>query len=209
MKKILIVDDHAIVRKGLKEIINDENDLKVEDEAKNADEALEKIRNKKIDLVILDINMPGRSGFDIIADIIKIDEQLPILILSINPEDEFALRCLKAGASGYMNKDIEPLEFLLAIRKLLSGQKYIPPALAEMLFNDFENNTPKKKFNDLSDREFEVLRMIARKKTIKEISEDLALSIKTVSTYKTRIMQKLDLKDNNQLLNYARQNKLV
>lgn len=204
MINILVADDHAIIRKGLIEIISDESDLQVCCEAKNSDEVLESIREKKIDIIILDINMPGKSGLDVLKDVKLIKPELPVLILSINPEDQFARRCLRAGAAGYMNKDIEPEEFILAIRKIAKGQKYISASLAEKLLVEAENKQKCNLPHDcLSDREFEVFRMLAINKTITEISDIMSLSVKTISTYKSRIFSKMNFSVKDELINYA------
>ena len=210
MIKILIADDHAIVRKGLTEIISDETDMKVSYEAKNAEEVIELIRDKEIDIIILDINMPGKSGLDILKDLRFLKPDIPVLILSINPEDQFARRCLRAGASGYMNKDIEPDEFISAIRKIIKGQKYISASLAEKLLIEAESKQKTLVPHDqLSDREFEVLRMIAGNKTITEIAISMSLSIKTISTYKSRIFKKLNFSSKEDLVGYVSRYELV
>lgn len=210
MIKILIADDHAIVRKGLAEIISDEIDMQVCYEAKNAEDVIELIRDKEIDIIILDINMPGKSGLDILKDLRFLKPEIPVLILSINPEDQFARRCLRAGASGYMNKDIEPDEFISAIRKIIKGQKYISASLAEKLLIEAEskqkNHVP---HDQLSDREFEVMRMLAGNKTISEIAIAMSLSIKTISTYKSRIFRKLNFSSREDLIEYVSRYELV
>lgn len=210
MINILIADDHAIVRKGLIEIISDESDLQVCCEAKNSDEVLEHVRNKNIDIIILDINMPGKSGLDVLRDVKLIKPELPVLILSINPEDQFARRCLRAGAAGYMNKDIEPEEFILAIKKISRGLKYISASLAEKLLLEAENKQKVNLPHDrLSDREFEVLRMLAGNKTITEIAQVMNLSVKTISTYKSRIFSKLNFTVKEDLIDYTSKHGLM
>lgn len=210
MINIMLADDHALLRSGLKRIIASEADLQVTYEAKNSEEVLQIINNESVDILILDINMPGRSGLDILPVIKNMRPEMPILILSINPEDQFARRCLNAGASGYMNKDIEPEEFLSAIRKIAKGQKYFSPAFIEMLLSEMDcSNNDKVPHDSLTDRELEVLRMIAKKKKYTEISQELSISIKTVSAYRARIMGKLKLCSTDEMIRYAINNQLV
>lgn len=206
MTKILIADDHALLRNGLKRIISAETDMEVLWEAKNSSEVMDLVKKENIDLLILDINMPGRSGLDILQDIKLLRPDMPILILSINPEDQFARRCYSAGASGYMNKDIEPEEFILAIRKLAGGKKYFSADFMEILLNEVDNKKSKSPQDMLSSREFEVLRLIAQRKKHAEIADILSLSIKTVNTYRARILEKLNLKSTEELTEYAKKN---
>jgi len=209
MIKILIADDHVIVREGLKKIIADEIDMTVADEAGNGQEALEKVWAYNYDVVLLDISMPGRSGLDILKQVKSEKPELPVLILSMHPEEQYAVRVLKAGASGYLTKESAPDELITAIRKVSSGRKYVTASLAEKLAFDLGSNTEKQLHEILSDREFQVMCKIANGKTVKDIGDELSLSVKTISTYRTRILEKMKMKNNAQLTHYAIQNKLV
>ncbi len=210
MIKILIVDDHAIVRDGLKRIINETSGMEVVDEAENGQIALEKIWNKiDIDIVILDISMPGRSGLDVLKEIKNFNSSIPVLMLSMHAEDQYALRTLKAGASGYVTKEVASTKLVDAIRKINSGSKFISEEVAELLalsLNEKNTDVPHKQ---LSDREYQVLTMISSGKTVIEISKELNLSDKTISTYRTRILEKMKMKTNAELTHYAISNKLV
>jgi len=207
--KVLIADDHNVVRQGLKNIIDQQSDMKVSGEAASAHELLEKVRKQPWDVVILDVTMPGKSGLDALKEL-KIEKpKLPVLILSMHPEDQYATRVLKAGASGYMTKETAGEELVQAIRKVVNGGKYISPSLAEKLAFHLEAPTDKDPHEMLSDREYQVLCMIASGKTVNEIGKMLSLSVKTVSTYRARILEKMNLKNNAALIHYALHNKLV
>jgi DNA-binding NarL/FixJ family response regulator len=202
--RILIADDHAVVRKGLEQILADAYDDIVFGEATNAEEAIQLIDKDEWDVVILDISMPGRSGLDALKEIKKIKPAVPVLILSIHPEDQYATRVLRAGASGYMTKETAPEELINAINKVTAGGKYVSAGLAEKLAVDLETEareTPPHK--RLSDREYEVLLLIASGQTITEIADRLTLSVKTISTYRARILEKTGLKSNAALVQYA------
>ena len=203
MIKILIADDHPIVREGLRQIIEVATDMVVTDEARNGEEVLEKIKENDFDVVILDISMPGRSGLDILKEVRKERPELSVLILSIHPEEQYGVRLLKAGASGYLTKESAPEELVNAIRIISQGRKYITSSLAERLAlklgDDFEGPL----HENLSDREYEVMYMIAKGMTIKEIAEKLFLSVKTISTYRYRILGKMRMKSNAELIRYA------
>ncbi|HLX11389.1 MAG TPA: response regulator transcription factor [Bacteroidota bacterium] len=209
MKRILIGDDHSVVRRGLIEILEDEFKKVTIGEAATAAEVTEKVRADNWDILILDVNLPGRSGLDVLADLRSAGAQLPILMLSMHPEDQFALRALKAGASGYLSKDSASDELLKAVKKILEGGKYVSPALAEKLAMNLADNSGNALHESLSDREFQVLRMIANGKTVGEIAETLSLSVKTISTYRTRLLEKLRMKTNAELTRYGIENKLV
>ncbi len=209
MIKILIADDHPIVRKGLKDIIKETSDMEVADEARNGKEVLEKVRKGDFDVVVLDISMPGRSGLEILKEIKNEKPKLSVLILSVHPEDQYAIRVLKAGASGYLTKESAPDELITAIRKASLGKKYISYSLAEKIAFDLETGTEKALHKTLSDREYEVMRMIASGKTSKEIAKELFLSVKTVSTYRSRILEKMKMKNNAELIHYAIKHRLV
>jgi len=209
MIKILIVDDHAVVREGLKQIISGNADMAVEGEAGNGNEALDKIKQHSYSVVILDIAMPGKNSLDTMKEIRLVQPHLPVLILSMYPEDQYAVRFFRAGASGYLTKKSAPEELVNAIRTVAKGKKYVSPALAEALVIELDTKTGKPLHETLSDREFQVLRMIASGRSTGDIAEELFLSGKTVSTYRSRILEKLHLKNTAELINYAIQNRLV
>jgi DNA-binding NarL/FixJ family response regulator len=203
MINILIADDHAIFREGLKHILAESPDVKVVAEARNGQEVLEKIWSEKYDMVLLDISMPGISGLEVLKQL-KIEKpKLPVLVLSMHPEEQYAVRVLRAGASGYLTKESAPDELITAIRKISQGRKYITSSLAERLAFEMEIDSEKPLHEVLSDREYQVLRIIAAGKTVKQIAEELSLSIKTVSTYRGRIMEKMKMKTNAELIHYA------
>ena len=209
MIKILIADDHAIVREGLKQILSESPDLIVVAEASSGQEVLEKISKSDLDLVVLDIAMPGRGGLDILKEIKTQKPRLPVLMLSMYPEEQYAIRVLKSGASGYLTKESAPSELVMAIRQISQGKKYISPSLAEKLAIDLEINPDKMPHEILSDREYQVMCMIASGKTLKEIADGLSLSIKTISTYRSRILEKMNMKTNAELTHYAIKSNLV
>ena len=209
MIKILIADDHAIVREGLKQILSESLDLVVVAEASSGQEVLEKISKNDLDLVVLDIAMPGRGGLDILKEIKTQKPRLPVLMLSMYPEEQYAIRVLKSGASGYLTKESAPSELVMAIRQISQGKKYISPSLAEKLAIDLELSPDKLPHEILSDREYQVMCMIASGKTLKEIADGLSLSIKTISTYRSRILEKMNMKTNAELTHYAIKSNLV
>jgi two-component system invasion response regulator UvrY len=207
--KILIADDHPIVRAGFKQVISDMPDMLVADEAGNGQEALAYIRKKDYDLVLLDISMPGRSGLEVLKDLKSEKPKLPVLILSIYPEEQYAIRALRAGASGYMTKDSAPNELIAAIRKISEGGKYISASLAEKLTYYLDGDASRPPQEALSDREYQVMLMIASGKTVTQIADELCLSVKTISTYRAHILEKMKMKNNAEITLYAVQNKLV
>jgi two-component system, NarL family, invasion response regulator UvrY len=209
MIRILIADDHAIVREGLKQIVAQTMDIVVAGEASNAAEALDMARKMPIDLLLLDISMPGRSGLDVLVELKQDMPQLPVLILSLYPEDQYALRMIKAGASGYVTKESASDQLILAIRKVASGGRYMSMPLAEKLVFDMAADTGVERHELLSNREFQVFRMIASGKTVGEIAEELSLSAKTISTNRARIIQKMGLRNNAEFTQYAIQHKLL
>jgi len=209
MIKILIADDHAVVREGLKQVLSENPDLIVAAEASTGQEVIDKIAKNDFDLVVLDISMPGRGGLDILKEIKIQKPRLPVLVLSMYPEEQYAVRVLKTGASGYLTKESAPDELVKAIRQISQGKKYVSPSLAEKLALDLEISSDRPPHETLSDREYQVMCMIASGKTLKEISEELSLSIKTISTYRTRIMEKMKMKSNAELTHYAIKNRLV
>lgn len=209
MMRVLIADDHAIFRLGLKDLLNTEFDKVTFAEARNADEALDQVRKQNWEIVILDISMPGRSGLDILQEIKRLRPKLPVLLLSMHPEEQFARRALKSGAAGYLTKESVPDELKKAVRKALGGGRYVSSALAEKLACDLDPGMETPLHDLLSDREFQVLRMVASGKTVKDIADELALSVKTVSTYRTRLLEKTRMKNNAELIRYAVQSHLV
>ncbi|MFH1437809.1 MAG: response regulator transcription factor [Pseudomonadota bacterium] len=208
MIRILIADDHAIVRKGFAQIIAESSGMKVADEAGNGREALEKALKKDYDVVVLDISMPGRGGLEVLKELKKSKPGLPVLILSIHPEEQYAVRALKAGAAGYLTKESAPDELIRAIRKVTRGGKYVSASLAEKLAVDLDAWSKRPRHETLSDREFQVMCLLGSGKPVKEIAGQLALSVKTISTYRGRILQKLGLDNNAQLTHYVLENKL-
>jgi DNA-binding NarL/FixJ family response regulator len=207
--RVLIADDHAILRRGLIEIITRGFKGAVCGEAEDAGETLAQVQHRGWDLVILDVTMPGRSGIDILADLKRTTPKLPVLVLSMHPEDQYGRRVLKAGASGYMNKDAAPEELIKAVHKLLAGGRYVSPALAEMLATDLGRGGDRPRHEGLSARELEVLRLIGSGKTISQIAEVLHLSVTTVSTYRARILEKLGMTTTAEMMNYAVRNRLA
>ncbi len=203
MIRILIADDHAIVREGLKQILSASPEMGVAGECANGRDLLDALRSDKWDVVLMDMSMPGLSGIDLIKRIKDEKPSLPVLVLSMHNEDQFALRALKAGASGYLTKESAPGLLISAIRKVAGGGKYISPSLAEKLAFEVDPFKEKPLHELLSDREHQILRMIVSGKSINQIATDLSLSAKTVSTHKTRIMQKLNVGNNAQLIQYA------
>ena len=208
MIRIIIVDDHPVVRRGLKQILNGEPDVKVVGEAENAQQAFEIIRTIDCDAVVLDISLPGTNGVEILKQLKHEYKELPVLILSVHPEEQYAVRVMRAGASGYLTKESAPDELVRAIRKIISGGKYISSSLAERLITDIDASG-KPRHEKLSDREFGIMRMIAQGKPIKTIGEELCLSEKTVSTYRTRLLEKMNMHTNAEIINYALKNNLI
>jgi len=209
MIRVLIADDHPVVRQGLKQILAETADIQVLDEASNAQEVLDCIWNKDYDVVLLDISMPGKSGLDILKEIKRSKSNLHVLVLSMHPEEQYAIRVFKAGASGYLNKESATDELISAIRKVSCGRKYISSTVAEKLAFDLETDSQKPPHEKLSDREYQVLCLLAIGKRVIEIGEILHLSVKTVSTYRTRILEKMQMKSNAELTHYAIKHDLV
>jgi DNA-binding NarL/FixJ family response regulator len=209
MIKILVADDHAIVRKGLRQIVSETPDIIVTDEASTGHEVIDKVRANDYDAIILDISMPGGDGLSLLKLIKKEKPRLPILVLSVHPEDQYAIRSLKAGAAGYLTKESAPDELITAIRRVSVGRKYVSALLAEKLALQIEFDSEKKLHEKLSDREYQVLCMMASGKRIKEISHELCLSVKTISTYRARILEKMRMKNNAELTHYAIKHGLV
>lgn len=207
--KVLIADDHDVVRRGLKQILADEFEKIEFGEASNGEETLKLVGKKNWDAVVLDINMPGKSGLDVMKELKEARPDLPVLVLSVQPEDQYAIPVLKAGASGYLSKDSASAELVNAFKKILGGGKYVSAAVAEKLADAVSPKAQKAAHEQLSYREFQVLRLIASGKTSTEIAEELKLSVQTVSTYRTRILTKMKMETNAELMRYSMQNGLV
>ncbi len=209
MMKILIADDHAIVRKGLVQILQEEFPLAKITEVTNGNEALDTLGKQIWDVILLDISMPGRNGIETLKQIRANGIKTPILMLSMHSEEHYAVRVLKAGASGFLSKLSANEELLIAIHKVLSGRKYITASIAEKLAESIGENDEKPAHENLSDREMQVLQLIASGKTVSEIAEEISLSVNTISTYRARILEKINLQNNAELTRYAIDNKLV
>jgi two-component system invasion response regulator UvrY len=207
--RILIADDHAVVRRGLKHVLADAFKKAVFGEAANSQEALERVWKEPWDVVILDLTMPGRSGLDVLKEMKRARPKLPILILSMHPEDQFAVRLLKAGAAGYMTKETAPGELVGAVNKAVAGGRYVSLPLAEKLASLVVRDENAAPHESLSDREFLILRLIASGKPVSAIARELSLSVKTVSTYRARLLEKMHMNNNSELVHYAFQNQLV
>jgi len=207
--RVLIADDHAILRKGLIEILSESFPALEYFEASNGLEAIQLSRKENFDLILLDISMPGRNGLDTLKQIRTDGNNAKILILSVQPEDQYAIRVLKAGASGFLNKDSAPEELLNAVRIVMNGKKYISEAIAEKLAQSLSSPFDKPLYEYLSDRELQVLQLIASGKTVSSIATELSLTVNTISTYRARILEKLQLNNNAELTRYALDNNLV
>jgi two-component system invasion response regulator UvrY len=202
-RRILIVDDHPIAREGLKRIVSAQKDMKVEGEAANSAEALALVRGADWDVVVLDLAMPGRSGLDVLKDLKREKPGLPVLVLSVHPEDQLALNVLKAGASGYLTKDAAPEQLIEAIRRLVGGGKYISATLAETIAFGMTLDSARPLSETLSDREYQVLCLIATGKSVTEIAKEFSVSVKTVSTLRHRLLSKLKLRNTAELIRFA------
>ena len=207
--RILIGDDHSVVRRGLKQILADCSFAVEYVEACNGLEVLECVRKGKFDLVILDLNMPTRHGLDVLKDLRYEFPDLPVLVLTMHEESQYALRVIKSGAAGYMTKDCVPTDLVHAVEKVIKGERYITPSLADKLASSIRRELGSVPHEQLSDREYQVLCLIAGGKLLKEIAEELSLSVKTVSTYRTRILQKMQMKSNSEITRYAISNQLI
>lgn len=203
MINVIICDDHPLIRRGLSDLLSDSPDLNVTGEASSAAEVLEMVRRRACDVVLLDITMHGRSGLDALHDIKGEKPDLPVLMLSTHPEDQFALRSIRSGASGYLTKETAPDELINAIHKVVAGGRYVSAALAEQMAARISGVSPENLHEVLSDREYDVLRALGRGRTVTQIAEELSLSVKTVSTYRTRILDKLKLETTADLIRYA------
>ncbi len=206
---LLIADDHTIVREGLKQIISEMPEVNKIDEASNGFEVLEKVNKNNYDLLLLDISMPGKSGLDVLKEVKDIKPDLPVLILSVHSEDQYAIRVLKAGAAGFIPKHAAPEELTQAILKAAGGRKYITNHLAEKLAEQLQFDKNELPHESLSDREFQVLLKIAQGKALKDIASELYLSVKTVSTYRARILEKMNMENNAEMIKYVLEYKLL
>jgi DNA-binding NarL/FixJ family response regulator len=209
MIKVLIADDHAVVRQGLKQILSDTPDITAVAEARDGEEVLQKVRTDNVDVVVLDITMPGRSGLETLTHLKRERPHLPVLMLSVHSEDQYGARVLKSGACGYVTKDSAPDQLVAAIRKAVMGGKYVSPTLAEKLASHLDSDLDTPPHETLSDREYEVLCLIGAGKTIKEIADKLSLSEKTISTYRSRILEKMNMRNNGELIHYVIRQGLV
>ncbi len=209
MKRVLIADDHPVVRRGVRNILTDEIEGITCGEAKSGAEVLEEVDVREWDLVILDLTLPGQSGMDVLKQIKKAHPKLPVLVLSFHPEEQYGKRALIAGASGYVNKESAPNELVGAVRQVLAGRMYVSPALAESLAAQVTPASNRPPHESLSDREFEILRLLGSGKTISQISAELHLNVTTVSTYRARILTKMNMKNTAEVIHYALKNGLT
>ena len=208
-KRVLIADDHVIFREGLKQFISSLGNMVVADAAASGTDALAKVRENDYDLVILDISLPGKSGLDVLADIKRAKPNLPVLILSMYPEEQFGLRALKAGAAGYLTKGMSAHELSIALQRVVSGRRYISPTLAESVVDSLQAEYERPVHEALSVREYQITCMIAAGKKPKQIAAELAMSVKTVSSYRSRIFAKMNVSNNAELIRYAAANNLI
>jgi len=206
--KVLVADDHEIVRQGLKTIISEHSDLSIAGEAENGNQVLKILKKTKVDVVLLDFDMPEKNGLDTLVELKALYPKLPVMILSIFPEDHYGTRFLKAGASGYLQKSSATDQLIDAIRKVFNGGKYISSALTDKLVTGLNKDKEQFLHESLTDREFQVFRLLATGKKLKEMADELCLSINTISTYRSRILQKMDMKSNADVIRYAIENGL-
>jgi two-component system, NarL family, invasion response regulator UvrY len=209
MSNILIVDDHAVVRAGLRQFLLEDPSIQEVQEAATGEQALDTLRAGRWDLVILDINMPGRNGIDILKHIVASSPDTKILILSGYPENQYAVNVLRAGASGYLPKESAPEELLKAVRCILQGKRYVSASLAEMLVSDLDSNRDQPAHSGLSQREFQIFFKLATGASVSEIANELCLSVKTVSTYRSRVLEKMAFRTNADITSYALRNGLI
>ena len=209
MRRILVADDHEVVRKGLAKVLAETFQPVEVDEAKTGQDAVDKVWKREYDLVVMDVKMPGKNGLDALKEIKRHRPKLPVLILSMHPEEQFAVRAMRAGASGYITKECAGDELVFAIRKALEGEKYISGSLAQILADELDSDPEKPRHGDLSDREYQVMLMIASGKPVGAIAKELHLSVKTISSYRANILQKMGMKNNAEITHYAIRNNLV
>jgi two-component system invasion response regulator UvrY len=203
MNRVLVADDHPLLRTALREVLSQEPDLVVAGEAEDSEQVLQKIAEQPFDAVVLDLSMPGRGGLDTLHEIRRLKPDLPVLVLSMHAEKEFGVRAIKAGANGYLSKESAAYEVVHALRKILTGKKYVTPALAELLADALDSSHGEQAHDRLSDRELQVLCKIGAGQTVSQIAEEMALSVKTISTYRTRILEKMNMSNNAELVRYA------
>jgi two-component system invasion response regulator UvrY len=206
---VLIADDHAVVRQGLKQIVTENPDMAIVGEASNGHEVLELARTRDCDVVLLDLAMPGKDGLDTLKELRLLRPQLPVLILSVSPEDQYAIRLLRAGAAGYLTKESAPEELVTAIRKVSEGGRYVSAALGEQLALLLDSGTDRPLHESLSDREFRVMLLLGSGKTVTEVAETLCLSVKTISTYRSRALAKMNMRNNAEFSFYALRHGLI
>jgi two-component system invasion response regulator UvrY len=209
MIKILVVDDHAVVRAGVQHFISDVPDMKIEGEAATAQEAIRMVRTQEWDIVLLDIAMPDKSGVEVLKQIKREKPNLPVLILSMHPENRYAVQILRAGASGYVQKEALAEELVKAIQTILRGHKYISPAVAELLTAELDTNTEKPLHENLSKREYEIFYKLSQGEGVTKIADELCLSVKTVSTYRARVLEKMNMTNNADIIYYAIKQNLI
>jgi len=209
VKRVLIADDHVIFREGLKQFIARVGNMTVADDVASGPDAIARVRANEYDLVILDISLPGKNGLDVLTDIKRLKPKLPVLILSMYPEEQFGLRALRAGASGYLTKGMSAQELSVALQRVVSGRRYISPSLAETVVDSLQPESEKLPHESLSAREFQITCMISTGKKPHQIAEELAMSVKTVSSYRARIFAKMNISSNAELIRYAADNKLI
>ena len=209
MTRIAIADDHVLVRRGLAELLREMDDFRVVGEASSGDELLRLLREDRVDVIVMDMNMPGPSGLDLVKSIRAEFPKLPILVLSAHPEDQYAVRVVRAGAMGYLTKESAEADLVVAVRRVASGKRYLTQALAASLLDALDTNPDEDPHAALSDREYQVLRLIASGMTVGGIAEHLSLSVKTVSTYRSRLLQKMGMSNNSEITRYALENGLV
>jgi two-component system, NarL family, invasion response regulator UvrY len=209
MIRVLVVDDHSIVREGWRQLLDKTDNIRVKGEAADAGEAFDAVNKGRWDVVIVDLNLPDRSGIDLLKDIKRVHSKLPVLILSVHPEEEYGIRVLRAGAAGYLNKAAAPDELVTAVRKVCAGGRYISLAMAELLAFRLDEDAEASPHDVLSDREYQVMCMMAMGKAGVDIAAELNLSPKTISSFRTRILEKMNLKTNADIIRYALRNNLV
>jgi len=207
--RIIIADDHSVFREGLKQVIGTTVDMSVVDEAVSGQELLNKIQSNDYDMVVLDISMPGRNGLDVLVELKSLKPKLPVLVFSMHPEEQYALRAFKSGASGYLTKGSPSRELLDALQKISLGKKYVSPSLAEFLVSGLTDSNQQDLLHSLSNREYQVMSLIASGKTVGKIAVELSLSVKTVSTYRAHILRKLNMKNNAELTRFVIENNLL
>ncbi len=209
MIRVLIADDHPIVRRGLIQVLEDAPDIVIAGEAESGEEFMRKLEGGDVDVGLMDISMPGQGGLETLGEVKRLYPDLPVLVLSIHPEELYAIRALKAGAAGYLNKSSAPDQLITALRKVHAGGKFVTPSLAEIMAGELDADTDKPLHEMLSNREYQVMCKLAEGKSVSDIAEDLFLSVKTVSTYRSRIMSKMKMRNNAELAHYAAKMNLV